>query len=75
MPTNKFYEKYNEILVGKNNNSCFTDLRSCFIDLLNGFSNCIRDLNTIFEEERSDNKSKKIIKTLHYFKFITYKCK
>lgn len=66
MPTNKFYEKYNEILVGKNNNSCFTDLRSCFIDLLNGFSNCIRDLNTIFEEERSDNKSKKIIKTLQY---------
>ena len=61
---NKFYEKYNETLVGKNNNSCFSDLRSCFIDLLNG--NCIRDLNIIFEEEKGDNKSKKVSKTLQY---------
>ena len=62
----KFYEKYNEILVGKNNDGCFSDLRSCFIDLLNGFSNCIRDLDIIFEEEKSDNKPKRIVKTLQY---------
>ena len=63
---NKFYEKYNDTLIGKNNNTCFTDYRSCFIDLLNGFSNCLRDLNIIFEEEKSDNKSKRIIKTFQY---------
>ena len=59
-------------MIGKNNNSCFNDLRSCFIDLLNGFSNCIRDLNIIFEEEKTDNKQKKIIKTLQYIIGIFY---
>ena len=63
---NKSYEKYNDILIGKNHNSCFSDYRSCFIDLLNGFSNCIRDLNIIFEEEKSDNKNKRITKTFQY---------
>ena len=69
---NKFYEKYNELLISKNNNSCFNDIRSCFIDLLNGFSNCIRDLNIIFEEEKTDNKQKKIIKTLQYIISLFY---
>jgi hypothetical protein len=69
---NKFYEKYNELLIGKNNNSCFNDIRSSFIDLLNGFSNCIRDLNIIFEEEKTDNKQKKIIKILQYIISLFY---
>ena len=69
---NKFYEKYNETLVGKNNNSCFSDLRSCFIDLLNAFSNCIRDLNIIFEEEKDDNKPKKVKKALQYIISLFY---
>jgi hypothetical protein len=56
--SNKFYEKFNEILISKNNEILpFTDFRSCFIDLLNGFSNCIRDLDTIFQEENyNENK-------------------
>ena len=66
--SNKFYEKFNEILISKNNEiPCFTDFRSCFIDLLNGFSNCIRDLSTIFQEESyNENKDKKITKIIQY---------
>ena len=66
--SNKFYEKYNEILIGKNNDiAYFTDFRSCFIDLLNGFSNCIRDLYIIFQEENNnDNKEKKSIKIIQF---------
>ena len=69
---NKFYEKYNDILISKNNEGYFIDLRSCFIDLLNGFSNCIRDLNIIIDEEKSDNKPKRISKTLQYIIGIFY---
>ena len=76
--SNKFYEKFNEILIAKNNDiNCFSDFRSCFIDLLNGFTNCIRDLYIIFQEENtSENKDKKITKiiqfilTLFFDKFI-----
>jgi hypothetical protein len=68
----KFYEKYNEILVGRNNYGVFSDIRSCFIDLLDGFSNCIRDLNVIFEEENSDHKVKKINKTIQYIIGLFY---
>ena len=67
--SNKFYEKFNEILISKNNNEipCFTDFRSCFIDLLNGFSNSIRDLYIIFQEENiNENKDKKIIKIIQF---------
>lgn len=66
--TNKFYEKFNEILISKNNEILpFTDFRSCFIDLLNGFSNCIRDLDTIFREENyNENKDKKITKIIQF---------
>ena len=65
---NKFYEKFNEILIGKNNDiPSFTDFRSCFIDLLNGFSNCLRDLDTLFQEENSgENKDKKILKIIQF---------
>ena len=66
---NKFYEKFNEILIGKNNGiNCFSDYRSCFIDLLNGFSTCLRDLDTLFQEENisGENKDKKITKMLQF---------
>ena len=66
---NKFYEKFNEILSGKNNGiNCFSDYRSCFIDLLNGFSTCLRDLDTLFQEENisGENKDKKITKMLQF---------
>ena len=69
---NKFYEKYNETLIGKDNNYIFTDIRSCFIDLLNGFSDCIRDLNIVIEEEKSDNKNKRINKTFQYIISLFY---
>ena len=76
--SNKFYEKFNEILIAKNNDiNCFSDFRSCFIDLLNGFTNCVRDLYIIFQEENTnENKDKKITKiiqfilTLFFDKFI-----
>ena len=65
---NKFYEKFNELLIEKNNGyTCFTDYRSCFIDLLNGFSNCIRDLDILFQEEiSSESKEKKIFKIIQF---------
>lgn len=44
----------------------FSDYRSSFIDLLNSFSNCIRDLNIIFEEEMINYKEKIIIKRFQY---------
>ena len=68
----KFYEKYNEILISKDNNNIFTDFRSCFIDLLNGFNNCVRDLNVIFEEEKTDNKNKRLNKTFQYIIGLFY---
>ena len=65
--SNKFYEKYNEILISKNDSESFSDFRSCFIELLNGFSNCIRDLNLIFQEENGgENKEKKYIKLIQF---------
>ena len=66
--SNKFFEKFNEILIGKNNDiPCFSDYRSCFIDLLNGFSNCLRDLDILFQEENSgENKEKKILKLIQF---------
>jgi hypothetical protein len=69
---NKFYEKYNETLIGKDNNYIFSDVRSCFIDLLNGYSNCIRDLNIIIEEEKTDNRNKRINKTFQYIMTLFY---
>ena len=67
---NKFYDKFNELLIGKNNSNNndtnFNDIRSCFIDLLNSYSNCIRDLDIIFQEEYNDNKDKKILKIIQY---------
>ena len=39
---------------------------------MNGFSNCIRDLNIIIDEEKSDNKPKRIAKTLQYIIGIFY---
>ena len=65
---NKFYEKFNEFLIGKNNEiNSFSDYRSVFIDLLNGFSNCLRDLDIIFQEENNnENKEKKIMKIIQF---------
>ena len=62
-----FYEKYNELLISKlSDKNIFSDYRSSFIDLLNAFSNYTRDLSTIFEEEKKDNKDKRIMKILQY---------
>ena len=65
---NKFYEKFNDILIGKNNEiNPFSDYRSVLIDLLNGFSSCLRDLDIIFQEENNnENKEKKIMKLIQF---------
>jgi hypothetical protein len=68
----KFHEKYNELLIQKSKDGYFSDYRSCFIDLLNEISHCIRDLNLIFEEEKNEGQMKKIMKTIQYIICLFY---